>query len=250
MGRARAAIYLQVGKEVAQFEPPLSALDPAAVRTIEVGCLHCVARRFERVGNHWNMREPYDLPADDAQVERLLAIASSAVRSRRPLSDFDTARIGLDPPQMQLQLDDLHFDIGTSDALNGDRYVRIGDTIAMVPDRFSPFLAAAPASELDRQLVPRDKTLTGLRVNGIERPELLATWSNARSTRVATRSALPRSSPAVTAELVLADGSLIHYRLAREGDALSARRSEPALDYALDETQAHALFGDAGAEAQ
>ena len=240
-----AAIYLQIGREVARFEPPLSALDPASVRTIRVACLHCVARRFERVGEHWRMREPYDLPADDAQVERLLAIAGSAVRSRRPLTDFDAARIGLDPPQLQLQLDDLQLDFGSSDALNGDRYVRVGDSIAMVPDRFSPFLAAAPASELDRHLVPRDTVPTTLRVNGIERSDLLGAWTNARAARVRASAEVVGTAPAPVAELLMADGALIRFRLGHDGGALIARRDEPALDYALDEATAQALFADA-----
>ena len=43
----------------------------------------------------------------------------------------------------------------------------------------------------------------------------------------------------------MADGALIRFRLARDGGALIARRDEPALDYALDEATAQALFADA-----
>jgi hypothetical protein len=240
-----AAVYLQVNREVARFEPPLSRLDPASVQTIRVECLHCVARRFERVDGHWQMREPYDLPASDAQVERLLAIAGSVVRSRRPLGDLDAGKVGLDPPLMHLQLDALSLDFGTTDVLNGDRYVRVGDHIAMVPDRFSPFLVAVPASELDAGLLPRGSELARLRVNGVERPDLQAAWSDARATRVAASVEGGSRASQPSAELVLADGSRIRYRLIAEGDELAARREAPALDYAIDAAQAHALFGDA-----
>jgi hypothetical protein len=239
------AIFMQVNREIAQFEPPLSRLDPASVRMIRVECLYCVARRFERVGEHWQMREPYDLPANDAQVERLLAIANSAVRSRRPLGDLDAGKIGLDPPLMRLQLDGLHLDFGTNDALDGDRYVRVGDSIAMVPDRFSPFLAAAPASELDSRLVPRDAEGLRLRVNGIERPDLIAAWSTAHAARVvAAEGKSPPGASDRVAELAFANLEPIRYRLVREGDVLVVRREDPPLDHVIDEAQARSLFGD------
>jgi hypothetical protein len=241
------AAYVQIGKETSRFEPPLSTLDPDLIQHVTVSCLQCEPRRFERIGAHWMMREPYDLPADDLQVARLLGIATAVVRSRRPLSSLDAKKIGLNPALMRLDLDDEHFEIGTTDAFNGDRYVRVGETIAMAPDRFSPFLVAAPASELDRHLVPRDSILTGLRIDGIEHPQLLEVWSGALASRITTPTDRPSASPVSSVDLLFADGSLIHYQLIRDGDALIAKRDEPALDYSLPATQAAELLGTAAA---
>ena len=239
------AVYLQVGHEVDRFEPPLSTLDADAIQTVRVGCLQCVTRHFERVAGHWQMREPYDLPADDTQVARLLAIATSPVRRRHALDAFEMARIGLDPPLMTLDLDAIHFDIGTADAFNGDRYVRTRDAIAMVPDRFSPFLAASPASELDRHLLPRGSTLVSLRIDGIEHAELITTWAQVQASRISLRTQAGTSTTNGRVELQLADGSLIHYVLNRSADGMVADRLAPPLRYALDAGQAQALLGDA-----
>jgi hypothetical protein len=239
------AAYLQIGKETSRFEPPLSTLDPNLIQRVTVSCLQCEPRRFERVGAHWMMREPYDLPADDSQVARLLGIATAVVRSRRPLSSLDAKKIGLDPALMRLDLDDQHFEIGTTDAFNGDRYVRVGDTIAMAPDRFSPFLVAAPASELDRHLVPPASTLTSLRIDGIEHPQQLEAWNGALASRITTRTDRPSASPVAGVDLQFGDGSPIHFQLVRDGDALIARRDEPALDYVLPTALAADLLGTA-----
>ena len=59
------AAYWQVNKEIAQFEPPLSVLDPVTINQVHVTCLQCTPRRFERIDGHWKMREPYNLPAED-----------------------------------------------------------------------------------------------------------------------------------------------------------------------------------------
>lgn len=243
------AAYWQVGKEVAQFEPPLSALDPATIEHVRVACLQCIPRRFERVDGHWMMREPYDLPADDAQVGRLLSIAIAPVRSRRAFASLDAKKIGLDPALMSLDLDNVHFDIGTTDAFNGDRYVRIGDTIAMAPDRFSPFLVAAPASELDRHLLPRGSVLTSVKINGVDRPDLIQTWTDALAERITASSSPSANAADVAVDMQVGDGSTITYQIVRNGDAVVARRSEPALSYTLSPGQIGGLLGEADTSA-
>lgn len=237
--------YWQVNREVARFEPPLSSLDPANIKQVSVGCLQCTQRRFERVDGRWMMREPWNLPADETTIARLLSIATSPVRSRRPLASLDAKKIGLDPALMSLDLDSLHFDFGTTDAFNGDRYVRSGDTIAMAPDRFSPFLLAAPASELDRHLVPRGSTLSGLSINDVDHPELIKAWSESLAGRITAPDDSPAAAAGAEITLKLGDGSMISYRLARDGDSFVADRDEPRLRYGLTTEQATTLLGNA-----
>ena len=239
------AVYWQVGKETAGFEPPLSDLNPARIQRVTAGCHVCSERRFERREGHWWMLEPYALPADDELVKRLIKIAASPVRSRRPLQEFDAGKIGLEPPLMHLQLNDQLFDIGVTDALLGDRFVRDGDIVAMVPDRFSPFLVAAPESELDRHLLPRGSGLASLKINGADRPDLIEAWSGALAKQI-TASSNPSANAADTVvNMQLDDGSTISYDIARNGDVIVARRSEPPLSYALSTEQSTLLLGDA-----
>ncbi|HOX71502.1 MAG TPA: hypothetical protein PK001_07150 [Dokdonella sp.] len=242
------AAYLQVDREVSRFEPPLGALDPAGIDRVTVSCLQCVPRRFEREDGHWFMREPYALPADDAQLARLLSIAASPVRSRRDAARFDARKIGLDPALIRLDLGAMHFDIGTTDAFNGDRYVRVGNTIAMVPDRFSPFLVAAPASELDRHLLPRGSILASLQIDGIERRDLIEAWNLAMASRITAADGTAPASVLANVQLHLGDGTRIDYRLVRDTDAIVARRAEPALSYTLSAEQGSLLLGTAGSD--
>lgn len=238
------AAYWQVGKEIAGFEPPLSALNPETIEHVRVACLQCIPRRFERIDGHWMMREPYNLPADDAQVARLLSIAAAPVRSRRAFASLDAKKIGLNPALISLDLDTVHFDIGTTDAFNGDRYVRIGDTIAMAPDRFSPFLVAAPASELDRHLLPRGSVLTSLKINAIDQPDLIEAWTGALAERITASSSSTAGATDAIVDMQLDDGTAISYRIVRKGDVVVARRSEPALSYTLSPGQAIDLLGE------
>lgn len=135
-----AAVWLQVQRERTLARDPLTTIDLAAVRTLRVDCRGCAPRRFERVDGHWQMREPRDVRADEAAVERLLAIATAPVRFRHARGSLDAAKIGLDPPQAVLTLDERALRFGATDAIDGDRYVDTGEAIALVPDRFSALL--------------------------------------------------------------------------------------------------------------
>ena len=97
------------------------------------------------------MREPRDVRADDAAVERLLEISTAPVRFRHPRGSLDTKQIGLNPPQAVLTLDDRALRFGATDAIDGDRYVDTGEAIALVPDRFSALLFEPAEREIARE---------------------------------------------------------------------------------------------------
>ncbi|RYD16169.1 MAG: hypothetical protein EOP90_05080 [Lysobacteraceae bacterium] len=139
-----AAVQWQVRHERARLADPLSALELDAVRRIEVGCRGCEPRRYEKIDGLWRMLAPHPRAADAQAIARLLAIAHAPVRTRYASGELDPARIGLVPPLATLRLDDAVFTFGTTDAIHGDRYVAIGDRVALVPDRFSVHLFAAP----------------------------------------------------------------------------------------------------------
>lgn len=143
-----AAVFAEIRHEQALMFDPLTTLDPAGVRVLVVSCNACKTRRFEKIDGHWQMREPSMQPADDAAVDRLAAIARAPVRFRHAIGDLDAKKLGLDPPKATLQLDTTTLRFGTTDALHGDRYVQTGTSIALVPDRFSALLFAAPENEM------------------------------------------------------------------------------------------------------
>ena len=142
------AVYAELRRERALALDPLTAIDPGMVRTLVVTCAGCKPRRFEKVAGHWQMRAPYAQAADDATVERLAAIARAPVRFRHVAGSLDPAKLGLAPALATLQLDHTLLKFGTTDAIHGDRYVEVGDVIALLPDRFSAWLFETPESEL------------------------------------------------------------------------------------------------------
>jgi hypothetical protein len=140
-------VVAELRRERALERDPLTTIDPASIRSLAVTCQGCTARRFEKEGGHWMMREPESKPTDDKMVERLTYIVRAPVRYRRPASELDASKLGLEPPAATLEVDGTVLKFGTTDAIHNDRYVEVDGTIALVPDRFSALLFATPESD-------------------------------------------------------------------------------------------------------
>ena len=238
-----ALVYLQIAHESAARPQPLTTLDPAAISRLEIACANCRTRRFERAVDGWMMREPYALPADDKAIARLLSIATLPVQRSYRTGELDLVLVGLAPAQMHLQLDAIGIDVGASGALQGDRYLRIGSTVVMVADRFSPLLLATPESELDRQLVPRGQRLRQVHLDGVVRDDLREAWAQASAIGIVPvdgQDAQPATSQRI--ELTLAHGASREFLLYRSGGEYRARDLPRALDYVLATAQAEALL--------
>jgi hypothetical protein len=128
-------------------------VDPAPRRVAEValGCAQCTERRFRRIGGHWVMVAPWNVPADVESMERVLGLPATPVRRRFGSARVDPATLGLAPPFATVDLDALRIEFGTTDAIDNLRYVRVGDDVALVPDRVSVVLLAAPERFVDRR---------------------------------------------------------------------------------------------------
>lgn len=241
-----AAVGLQIRHERAGLPQPLTRIDTAAVGTVVVGCRGCATRRFEKTADGWQMREPYALPADDAAVAGLLAIAAIPVRTWYADGALDPSRLGLDPPLIELQLDAQRIAIGTTDAIDSDRYLGVDGRIARAPDRFSPRLLNVPEAELDRHLAPRGRALSAVElIVGSQRRSVdVGAWQQAQALRIDAPQAGIDASASAEVRLHTTDGETIGYRLLRHGDAHLALRDVPALIYVLDAATMAAVLPD------
>lgn len=113
----------------------LTGLEPDAVRHIEVNLRGTPEQRFDRQGGQWTSA---GAKADEGRAEDLASLAATPVASWRPASEFDAAKIGLSPPVAVLVLDDVRLEFGDMAALGKQRYVKVGDRIAIVPAQALP----------------------------------------------------------------------------------------------------------------
>lgn len=116
----------------------LLPLAPDSITHIALALGATPAMHYEKRDGHWWRVDGTPAAADDGRLAELASTAAAPVMSWRAASDFDPAKIGLQPPQAILRLDGQTLEFGETAVTGAQRYVRVGKRVALVPLRFSP----------------------------------------------------------------------------------------------------------------
>jgi len=119
---------------------PGSVLDlaPEEVTHIALRIGDAPTLNYEKRDGQWWQTDGTPHRTDDGRLAELAATAAAPVLSWRAASDFDPAMIGLAPPQAVLSLDGQTLEFGATAATGAQRYVRVGQRVALLPQRYSP----------------------------------------------------------------------------------------------------------------
>jgi hypothetical protein len=145
----------------------LTHIDPQAITRIELTRHAAGPLQFSKTGTHWQIDGTPVMAADDFQLHTVLALLDAGVVRSYPVAGLDLAGLGLDPPQAHVVFDQHAFDVGNTDAIEGLRYVRNGDTVALVSDKFAHLLNAGASNFVQRQLLPDGAQITRLELPGL-----------------------------------------------------------------------------------
>lgn len=116
----------------------LLSLDPAEVHHIDLSIPGVPDEHYALKEGHWQAVEGTTAAADAGRLEELAGTAAASVLSWRPAADFEPSKIGLAPPVASLSLNGQRLDFGETSVTGPQRYVRVGDRIALVSVRFTP----------------------------------------------------------------------------------------------------------------
>ncbi|MFW5969701.1 MAG: DUF4340 domain-containing protein [Halofilum sp. (in: g-proteobacteria)] len=121
--------------------PPLTAVDPRDVETLELEFPgeERDALRLERRHDDWHFVEPIERAARDGRVVSALTVLAAPRRSCYPVAEHEPEEFGLDQPRLRMKADDTTVEFGDR-AADGRRYVRAGDRFCLLPDQFWPLL--------------------------------------------------------------------------------------------------------------
>jgi len=128
----------------------LTSLDPAAISRISLALPDAATLHYEKRsdGHWWRTDGTARRVADDDRLRDLADIAAARVLSWRPLADFEPVKIGLVPPQAVLTLDGQTLAFGVSAVTGPQRYVRVGERVALVSVRYMPRSPEVPVTAL------------------------------------------------------------------------------------------------------
>lgn len=200
----------------------------------------------------WRMTAPLQAPANSTRALALAGLAAQIPERSYPVADADLDALGLARPAIRLRLDDALLEFGGNDPITGLRYVRLGDTVHLIPDTNSHHLRATAENFIDvRPLGPsaRIRTLrlqeltvsrestgpkwspTSALTSGDDAAALLSRWENANATMVETFDLRQRWARPV--HVTLEDEQVLRFVVARTPTAVYLGRQDLAIQYRL-----------------
>ena len=94
------------------------------------------------------------MPANAIKIESLLELTATTSHARLPLPADHLDQFGLAPPKASLWLDDTELAFGTTEPIDHRRYLRVGDTIHLIDDRYYQHLRTTPEGYVSLELLP------------------------------------------------------------------------------------------------
>lgn len=130
-------------RDHADVADALLTAPPQSIQHIELRIGDAPAEHFEKRDGQWWCTDGPARRADDGRLGQLTAIAAASVLSWRAASDFDPAKIGLQPPRAVLKLDDATLEFGEVSVTGPQTYVRVSNghaspRVALISLRYLP----------------------------------------------------------------------------------------------------------------
>lgn len=126
--------------------PLLTSLQPDQIHSIRITDPAGRDIQLIKTADQWKLSRK---PANTQRIEQLLGISTTLSLRRFPLPTERLGEFGLQPPAIRLWLNETELDFGTTDPLNGWRYVRQGDQVHLIGDGFYHHLTAGREAYLE-----------------------------------------------------------------------------------------------------
>ncbi len=117
-------------------EPPavkITMLDPGSVERIRIERPADVVEMLRRDGR-WQLTAPLVAPANSVRTDAIVSIAAIESLNQQNIAGLDLTTYGLAEPKARLWLNDTLIEFGGAAPLDNRRYVRVGDTLHLIPD--------------------------------------------------------------------------------------------------------------------
>ncbi len=156
-----ALVWLTPEESATPEHIALTQLQPEQIHTIRIRNRH---GEFEltRQGDGWAMTRPYQTIANGVRIGQLLPMVSTPSIKQFPAPQERLQEFGLKEPQAVLWLNDLQIQMGGTNPIHHRRYLRIGDTIHLIADRFPHHLLSTAEGFIALELLPPGTTLQAI----------------------------------------------------------------------------------------
>lgn len=216
---------------------------------------------LERVDGGWRITAPFSAPAEEVEVKGILSLATLQSERQLPVAEVDLGALELDPPRYEVQFNDTVLAVGGLEPIEYRRYLRVGDTVHLVPDPPSAALDADPADLVAKRIVPEGRRIVKLElpdltlvkadpgwalvpedpdVSADQLQQLVDAWTNARAMWNQTPETFEEREPDI--RITLDDGSEIPLTIVRRDPQLVLGRPGIGIHHYLSRTMVEQLL--------
>jgi hypothetical protein len=249
-----ALAFYEPGKAPPAAKPVLTPLQPDEVHQLRIESSNGTSISLIKQQGHWQMTSPYQVAADDNRIERLLAVTSAESQASYSMAQVDANQLQLDSPQLVLTLNgDTVLRFGTTDSLQGRRYVQLGNRVHLIVDRYSHLVRGNATLLVNPQLLAQAEPITQLVLPGLRLTQdskgwqltaaddatkqehsadqlqaLVDEWQHARALSL---SAIDRNAPVEDKVSIRTTNAELQFALRHADDELIIQRPELGLAY-------------------
>ena len=145
VGGLAALAVIEPGRDRSATIPLLLELTAERIERIVVERPGQERLTFERREGQWWMTAPEPGPANPVLIRPIPQLAEARCAPSYAVADLDLPRLRLDPPRLRLWLNGQEIHFGNTAPTDGQRYLRVGETVHLCPDRWYPLLTSAAA---------------------------------------------------------------------------------------------------------
>ena len=249
-------VTYESGNNINEDTSLLTQLTPADIQKIVIQQINQPSVMLSKTDSQWQMNKPYKNSANTLRITKLLALVNAKSHAQYSTTDINLKQLRLITPGLIINLNDTKLSFGTTDALNGYRYIQINNTVHLITDRYSHLIRGQAANLLNPALLPNNTLITKLVLpewtlqsdetgwkiipdinlkSADTIQQFLDQWRFARAIRVSkfniNSNTKPDSKITATIELQYDHNQVILFNLIRTEDSIILKREDIGLSY-------------------
>ncbi|MEJ1297748.1 MAG: DUF4340 domain-containing protein [Candidatus Sedimenticola sp. (ex Thyasira tokunagai)] len=161
-----ALVWFSGEQEERERLPPLTDIDPAAVKVIRISNNNGPEFTMEHLNGRWKMTTPHHIAANQPRINILLDLLSTPSIEQQPLPLDRLGEFGLEQPVAKVVFNNTQITFGGTHPYNYRRYLRIGDNLHLIDDLFPHHVLARAEAFISHELFTPEQ-----KIREIETPE-------------------------------------------------------------------------------
>jgi len=173
--------YFEPGGKKVEEQPRLLALTQSQVTRIQIHTRNNPPVQLERTPDGWMITAPIQVAASDYRVNNMLQLLGATSYSSFPVAGRPLSGFWLEHPVGRIVFNDQTIEFGENEPLNNHRYIRVGEQIHLIDDRYYYQSQMMLTALVDTALVSAGRSLKRILLPDLTLQQQQGRWQSSAS---------------------------------------------------------------------